>query len=78
MEGFKIQRLPKDAGDFRAWRNSLSTSLSAFDRTSREVLTRWLAKAFELKPTEHDRKKLRHSEGFVRMDKHLAAALSQE
>ena len=78
MELFKVQRLPRDAGDFRAWRNSLSTSLSSFDRTSREVLTRWIAPSFELKPTEHDRKKLNHSEGFVRLDKHLAAALSEE
>ena len=73
-----MPRLPKDAGDFGAWRNSLCTSISAYDRTSREVLTRWLAPAFELKPTEHDRKKLRHSEVFVRLDKHLAAALSEE
>ena len=78
METFKLQRLPRDAGDFRAWRNAFCTSLSSYDRTTREVLTRWIAPAFESRPTEKDRKKLEHSEGFIRLDKHLAAILTEE
>jgi hypothetical protein len=78
MELFKVSRLPKDAGDFRAWRNAFCTSISAFGRTSREVLTRWLAPAFDSKPTESARKQLRRSEGFIRLGKHLAAALTEE
>jgi hypothetical protein len=78
MQTFKISRLPKDAGDYRVWRNALCTSISAFDRTSREVLTKWIAPAWELPPTESARRKLEHSEGFIRLDKYLASALAQE
>jgi hypothetical protein len=78
MQTFKITRLPKDAGDYRVWRNALCTSISALDRTSREVLIKWVAPAWELPPTESARRKLEHSESFIRSDKYLASVLTEE
>ena len=78
LDLLKVSRMPTDAGDFRQWKNTLSMQISSLDRTAREVLVDWLAPSFESEPNEKASKKLQHSQGFVRLDKQLALALTEE
>ena len=43
----KVDALPKDAAQFRSWKNAFVTRVCAIDRTGADTLLRWLLPAFE-------------------------------
>ena len=68
----KVDTLPRDAAQFRSWKNAFVTKVCAIDRTGADTLLRWLLPAFE---TSHDTD-LSDPQGLPRFDAHLASLLA--
>ena len=68
----KVDALPKDAAQFRSWKNAFVTRVCAIDRTGTDTLLRWLLPAFE---TAGDMN-LSNPQGLPRFDAHLASLLA--
>ena len=68
----KVDALPKDAAQFRSWKNAFVTRVCAIDRTGADTLLRWLLPAFE---TAGDAN-LSDPQGLPRFDAHLASLLA--
>ena len=68
----KVDALPKDAAQFRSWKNAFVTRVCAIDRTGADTLLRWLLPAFE---TAGDAN-LPHPQGLPRFNARLASLLA--
>ena len=68
----KVDALPRDAAQFRSWKNAFVTKVCAIDRTGADTLLKWLLPAFE---TSHDTD-LSDPQGLPRFDAHLASLLA--
>ena len=68
----KIDTLPRDAAQFRSWKNAFVTKVCAIDRTGSDTLLKWLLPAFE---TSQD-VDLSDPQGLPRFDAHLASLLA--
>jgi hypothetical protein len=78
IEKLKVLKLPENAGEFRGWLNSQIPQWNRFDRSSGDLLDKWLHKAMKAK-TSDDLAYLRnHSDGLPRFDKTLAAFIMPE
>ena len=64
-----IDALPRDAAQFRSWKNAFVTKVCAIDRTGSDTLLRWLLPAFETQGTVA----LDDPQGLPRFDAHLAS-----
>ena len=68
----KVDALPKDAAQFRSWKNAFVTRVCAIDRTGADTLLRWLLPAFETAGDVN----LSNPQGLPRFDAHLASLLA--
>ena len=68
----KIDALPRDAAQFRSWKNAFVTKVCAIDRTGSDTLLRWLLPAFETQGTVA----LDDPQGLPRFGAHLASLLA--
>ena len=68
----KVDALPKDAAQFRSWKNAFVTRVCAIDRTGTDTLLRWLLPAFETAGDVN----LSNPQGLPRFDAHLASLLA--
>ena len=68
----KVDALPKDAAQFRSWKNAFVTRVCAIDRTGADTLLRWLLPAFETAGHVN----LSNPQGLPKFDAHLASLLA--
>ena len=68
----KIDALPRDAANFRSWRNSFITRLCSIDRTGHDTLLHWIMPAFEASSSAD----LSDPVNLPRLDAHIAIFLA--
>ena len=74
LHHLKILQLPETASHFRTWRNSLRTSILAFDQSVDGKLATWLSDAFTLRGDQALNLAI-NSGDFPRMDRILASLI---
>ena len=75
IKDLKLPQAPKDAFGMRSYINTITTTVSALDKTERDVLTEWIMHPFEGGHGPDFQRSLADSQGLIRLDRQLAQIL---